>query len=63
MPEEIIEIHNIKPITPPIFVDETRIWYFPIPFRNENIKSAQKSIENWYMDRKRGAKDSKPLFS
>ncbi len=37
MPEEIIEIPK-NPITPPIYIEEPRIWLYAIPFKNNLIK-------------------------
>lgn len=57
MPEEVIEIPQ-QPITPPVYVDEPRVWMLPIPFKNENIKSAKKNVEQWLVDKQRkGSKD------
>jgi hypothetical protein len=60
LPEEAIEIPK-TPISPPIYVDESRAWNLNLQFKNENSRNARKNVESWIAERKR--KDPKYTFT
>jgi len=45
------------PISPPIFVDEIRVWTLPLDFKNPNITRARQEIEKYQVDKRKDSTD------
>jgi hypothetical protein len=50
LPLEVIDIPK-PPLTPPIFVDEPRLYPLHVPFKNDGIRVATKEVEKWMVEK------------